>query len=37
MAKGHAAETPDPRVLACLTGAAAVLGVLTMILLFSTF
>jgi hypothetical protein len=28
---------PDPRVLACLTGAAAVLGVLTVILLFSTF
>jgi putative membrane protein len=28
---------PDPRVLAFLTGAAAVLGVLTVILLFSTF
>jgi hypothetical protein len=28
---------PDPRVLAALTGAAAVLGVLTVILLFSTF
>jgi uncharacterized membrane protein YidH (DUF202 family) len=28
---------PDARVLAFLTGAAAVLGVLTVILLFSTF